>query len=214
MIFCEIVEILVSVAGPCDDLPPPATEEELLHTEKILGHRLPTGLREIYKIHNGERDFERSLENGKSLLGVFYDYPFLSLSALIREYEGWGAVRRDVDVPGMPYEPPRRSHPPRYIRPLYSSPGWVTFAGGSAAIGIDFAPDSEGVEGQIITFGRDDVTLFQLAPDFDTFLRQVLEDCRRRRRNTGFRPAGWTSLYDELIQGQAGRSTQVSDLGV
>jgi internalin A len=198
--FLEIIAILKSHGGPTLDLPAPATEEELLSFEKAIGHTLPTALRRIYKVHNGEMRYGEPLGYDQTPLGVFYDYPFLDLTAARKQHEAWTQVRLDLREMKSSFDSEISSYPEKVVRCVYSDPGWITFAGSSPSLGLDFAPGDRGVAGQVINFSRDDLVHFQIAPDFEAFLHDVLASCRNGERNTRFgQGEKWTSLYDELV---------------
>lgn len=199
--FLEIIAILKSVGGPTLDLPPPATDDEIASFEQAVGYSLPDSLRRIYKVHNGEMRYGDRLPFDKTFLGIFFDYPFLDLTAAMKEHAAWSCVRADLLQMKTSFDAEISSEPEGAVRCVYSDPGWVTFAGTSPSLGLDFAPGPNGVSGQVINYSRDDTVHFQLAADIDSFLDGVLQSYRRRERNSRFGTSnGWTSLYDEFMQ--------------
>jgi cell wall assembly regulator SMI1 len=200
--FLEIIEILKAHGGPVPDLPPPATEGEILLFEKAVGRKLPSALRRIYKVHNGEIRYGDPLPDDKTLLGVFFDYPFLDLTSARKEHEAWAQVRRDLMDIGSSFDSEITSHPDGAVHCVYSDPGWVPFAGNAPSLGLDYSPGPTGIAGQVINFSRDDMVHFQIAPDFKSFVYEVLAAYRRGQFNSRF-GGTWNSLYDELMRRRA-----------
>jgi internalin A len=198
--FLEIVAILQSEGGSILPLPPPATSDDIVSAEQVLGFELPDSLRRIYMVHNGELCWRKPLPEDKTFLGIFYDYPFLDLEGVIRDRDIWASVRGDV---GTFFDSEIKCDPPASSKTVYSHSGWVTFAGNCLA--LDFAPGPAGVSGQVINFGKDDIVHFQIAKDFDSLLDGVLQSCRQRKRNSRFTGSGgWTSLVDEFMKSRSG----------
>ncbi len=147
----EIIELLQG------DLPrlaasfnPPATEEALRKAEAELGFDLPAELRELYLIHNGEKD------GGP---GLFFGLPFLSFEDMLAEWRIW----IDLEQYAMGME--HHSVPADWIKEQYINRYWLPISKdwGGNHLGIDLDPADKGLKGQVINFGRDEEVKYVIA---------------------------------------------------
>lgn len=126
-----------------DSLNPPATEEEIKQVEETIQIIFPDDLRELYLAFNGEK------ESGP---GLFFGQPFLSLDEMMNEWKIWQDLEEEY-ANLLETE----SDPPGWVKTMYINRNWLPISKdyGGNNIGLDFDPDTEGVYGQIIRFGRD-----------------------------------------------------------
>ncbi len=142
-------------------LRPGASDTELDTLERHTGLTLPEAFRTLYRWHDGQ-DWRK---------GGMFGLSFMSLEQITASWDSW--VDINLTLPEMNDEIPSCSHPEGAILDLYCSPYWLGFLSENADfIGLDFNPDIEGVQGQVITFGRDEENKYVLAPSLDHFLRE------------------------------------------
>ncbi len=150
-----------------DNLNPGTTVRELDEFEAAIGQRLPIDVRESYLIHNGQKN-----EGDLYVTGLLFGMPILPLSEALREWENWRELDsiNDEFKEGFAFSAPSGA-----VRPDYTNPGWIplTSDGGGNHIGIDLAPDRNGVVGQVIIFGCDEDTKYVVADCWAAFLNNV-----------------------------------------
>jgi cell wall assembly regulator SMI1 len=141
-------------------LNPGASAAEIAAVEHHLGVTFPEEFRRLLLIHNGQ----------DSGCGLFFGLQFLPLSEIKSNWDMW----RSLDGDGLNEElaDSMSSQPPGAIKPLYMNRGWVPFTHDYSGnhIGIDYDPDTQGIPGQIIAFGRDDDVKKLKADSFSHFL--------------------------------------------
>jgi cell wall assembly regulator SMI1 len=144
---------------------PPATDAQIDTFERLVGVKLPSSYRQLYRWHNGE-DEDR--------WGHIYGIPLLSLNHAAYEWKGWYEVlsqtfRRDR------YAIPADSWPKGAVDPAYINLRWIplTADGAGNSIGIDMDPWPGGRVGQIILFGRDEDVKVVLAESLGKFLEWI-----------------------------------------
>jgi cell wall assembly regulator SMI1 len=146
-------------------LNPPATKKKLTALEKAIGASLPDDFRESYLIHNGQDD-------SKYIAGIIYGLELLPTDGIINNWKGW------ADLESMPeLDEDTKSIPAKFVQPYYFHRGWIPFThdSGGNHLAIDLSPDTGGVVGQVIVFGRDDMKHYVLARSFSEFLRLILD---------------------------------------
>lgn len=144
-----------------ESLNPHATEEELRQTEEELGFALPLELRELYLIHNGEKD---------EGTGLFFGLPFLSLEGMLSEWRVWAELEEEYALEGG-----HHSVPAGWIKERYINRYWLPISKdwGGNNIGIDLDPDENGIRGQVINFGRDEEVKYVIARQTAHFLQFI-----------------------------------------
>ncbi|RJF73041.1 hypothetical protein D3875_17320 [Deinococcus cavernae] len=142
------------------ELTPGAQDSELDELEALTGQTLPPDYRELYCRHG---------DWGKALL-----LTHLPLLGVQREWLMWESLAGE-DFASSPEG--HSSFPLDAITPRYINLGWIPFLTdyGGNSVGIDLAPASAGVRGQVITFGRDEREKYVLAPSLHDFLREYVE---------------------------------------
>lgn len=148
-------------------LNPPATQEELRKAEEELGFSLPAELRELYLIHNGER------EGGP---GLFFGLPFLSVEEMMAEWKIWVGLEEEYAFMGE-----HDSVPARWIKERYINRYWLPISRdwGGNHLGIDMDPDEFGQAGQVINFGRDEEVKYVIARSVTDLLRFIRDTAKQ-----------------------------------
>lgn len=151
---------------------PPATEQQIKAVEEKIGYRLPSDLRDLYKIANGQLNpydnAEQLLvgENG-SWAPFFGNFEFLSLKKALKKYRAYRDMHQDNgDVIWEVRE-----------GDIIDSAGWTVnwfpFAATEyRGYSVDVAPPHGGVSGQIVTHGMGQYILSVAAPSLTDLLKQ------------------------------------------
>jgi cell wall assembly regulator SMI1 len=151
-------------------LNPPATGERLAAAEEHLGQRLPDDVRALYRLADGQVQYEHpDLLQAAGLVG---GEPFLPLARVLLHWDQWAGFESDISLDEF-----ASSTPEGFVRPRYSVRGWIplTHDGGGNHVGVDLDPDERGRVGQVITFGRDDEAHRVLAPSIGSYLEQLAD---------------------------------------
>ncbi|SFF19824.1 Cell wall assembly regulator SMI1 [Paenibacillus algorifonticola] len=150
----ELPQLAASLNGP-------ATEAEIAQVESRLGISLPDELRSLYLLHNGEESMGP---------GLFMGLRFLPLEELAAEWQVWADLEADFGEESGHY-----SVPLGWIEERYINRGWLPISedGGGNHLGVDMAPASSGVTGQIINFGRDEETKYVIALTLGELLKFI-----------------------------------------
>lgn len=150
-----------------DNFNPGTTIHELDEFEAAIGQRLPIDVRESYLIHNGQKD-----EDDFYVTGILFGIPILSLSEALQEWLNW---REHDSVNDELEEEFTLSAPSKAVRPGYTNPGWIPLTSDCNGnhIAIDLAPDTNGVVGQVIIFGCDEIIKYVVADSWAAFLNNV-----------------------------------------
>lgn len=139
---------------------PGASEAQIAAAEAHLGCVFPPELRALYRLHNGQK------QGG----GLFFDWPFLSLEEMQKEWDSW----RDLEGYYQDlFSTDAISVPRGWIREVYTSRGWLPFSKdyGGNALAVDLEPGPQGQRGQVIVCGRDYDIKQVLAPDLASFFQ-------------------------------------------
>lgn len=138
---------------------PPVSHKMLLDAEREIGRPLPEALKKLYLIHDGQADGP----------GLFFDWTILSLKQLVKEWQDWDQIE---DFYEATFAVDSISVPRGCIQERYSCQNWIPigkdFAGNNYA--VDMEPDSLGIRGQIIVFGRDYDFKYVLATSLEEFI--------------------------------------------
>lgn len=114
--------------------------------------------------------FMRMLSDTNGGANLFFGTELLSVDGILREYDNWQVI---VEGGLEDFTDPYCSFPPNTIQPKYVDQNWVPFAhdGAGNFIALDFAPGPNGKQGQVISFGADEIEMLQLAENFPKFLQ-------------------------------------------
>jgi cell wall assembly regulator SMI1 len=139
-----------------DALNPGASAAEIEAVEQAIGQALPSDVRESFAVHNGASE--------RFVLG---DH-LLSTQSVITEWQNW----RGLECYNEDFRETMESFPPDAVALDYANAGWVPLAqsGGSDYLGVDLAPGTAGMVGQVINFGRDEHHKCVLASNWAEFL--------------------------------------------
>jgi cell wall assembly regulator SMI1 len=146
-----------------------ATVKESTAFEKAIGHTLPEEVRQSFLVHNGQR--------GEWGNPVFSGFRLGSITWALKRWEAWldmaDETARDEQLQNLGTCVPSGS-----IRRDYANRNWVPLAemDSSNYYGVDFAPESKGVRGQVISFGRDEADKEVLAWSWGWLLNDFAEE--------------------------------------
>lgn len=146
----------------------PASIEEIEGLERTLGISLPTDLRRLYELHNGELDGEP---------GLFFGMSFLPLSGVLSEWQSCSALAGDRAMNDVPFY----AVPPETIKDQYINSKWIPFAADfdSNFLAVDLDPGPNGTYGQVINFGIKENTRHVVAhsvEDLIEFISKTLQE--------------------------------------
>jgi cell wall assembly regulator SMI1 len=152
------------------DLNPPATLADIEAVERSLGQTLPQDLKDLYLIANGQKE---------QRFGLFFGVWFLSLARMLEQWNTWKKLL--AEDPQFGLDQARSSTPIEMVRLQYINTAWIPFSldGLTNHFGLDFDPDSAGVNGQVINFGRYANKKVVIASTFSEFLAWVANDLER-----------------------------------
>jgi cell wall assembly regulator SMI1 len=145
---------------------PPATDAQIDAFEQLVGLRLPSSYRQLYRWHDGEDD---------DRWGHIYGLPLLSLEQAGSQWTAWNSVLADFG--GDRYRIPGGAWPRGAVDPAYVNPRWIplTHDGSGNHIGLDFDPWPGGRLGQVILYGRDEDVKAVLAQSLGGFLGWIAD---------------------------------------
>jgi cell wall assembly regulator SMI1 len=147
------------------DLRKGAAPAMLAKLEAQIQRDLPEALRAFYAIHDGQKSVCPK--------GLFYSLQFMPLARVLESQRLWAEL---VDMNDeLAYA--MSSSPSCHIKPVYANALWIPFAHDQSGnhLGIDLDPDVEGVEGQVIVFGRDENRKRLVAQSFEEFIGIFVE---------------------------------------
>ena len=152
-----------------------ASEEEIQEFEKRLGISLPDELKEVYRYKNGSKYL--------AVLPCVIDQREMAFSLMsLQEIEAWKRYfqNRDALLTEFPdyfssqdVEEMRDSR----IKPYLFNKKWLPFAEycDSCYLMLDFDPDQEGQEGQIICYIHDPDEIIYVAESFTELIEGIME---------------------------------------
>jgi cell wall assembly regulator SMI1 len=144
----ELIFDQTAVLGfPRYGFPAGATEQAIAGLERLVGHELPSSLKAMYRLHDGE-----VVRHGVDSPSLFFGLEFLSIAQSIEVRERFLAgLEADEEFPGLNEY---HSLPPNTVQEVYYSRAWLPFAGlyTTDEIGLDFSPAAAGTVGQVILF--------------------------------------------------------------
>jgi cell wall assembly regulator SMI1 len=155
----------------------PASAEQIAEVERVTGHALPEGVKEVWRLNNGQKETMIASTANDAIVCI-PTLSFLSTELAISIWREWDKLRRtDVGIDEL--QTCGRSPEEGVVQPLYTHPGWIPLWSDPTSadfIGVDLAPDPKGQSGQIINFGRDEEEHRRYAPRFEDLLRILLEE--------------------------------------
>jgi cell wall assembly regulator SMI1 len=136
-----------------EDLNPPASEDAIQQAEDVLGITLPDSFKTLYRLHNGQR---------QESFGVFFGQSFLSLERIFERRGGLNPILEHEPELAFGEDMSHTSVPEGAIRLRDVDSGWIPFTenGVSDHLALDFHPGARGRNGQVINFGRLEITRF------------------------------------------------------
>lgn len=144
----------------------PASEEEIAEAEAKLGIKLPPDVKSLYRMHNGQ-------PYGST--PVFLHWHFLSLDAMVQEWEVWQDVVTGLSV----FE--RQADACGPVKPDIFCKQWIPFTSDGCGNNhcFDLAPEPEGHAGQIVIVWHDDTERPVIAFDIWSWLKKVIADIQQ-----------------------------------
>lgn len=144
---------------------PPATDSQIDDFERLVGLKMPSSYRQLYRWHDGEND---------DRWGHFYGVPLLSLKHAAAEWKAWHDVLGQT-FRGDRYAIPADAWPRGAVDPAYINSRWIplTADGSGNHIGLDLDPWPRGRVGQVILFGRDEDVKVVLAESLGKFFEWI-----------------------------------------
>jgi cell wall assembly regulator SMI1 len=165
------IEAAVGALAPdlVDNLAAGATDKQIAAFEKAIGRKLPEEVRASFLAHNGQR--------GEWGHPVFSGFRFGSIKWAQNLWDAWLDMA-DETAHDKQLQNIGTSVPKNAVRRDYANRNWVQLAemDGSNYYGVDFAPDSKGVLGQVISFGRDEPDKEVLAWSWGWLLNDLAEE--------------------------------------
>ncbi|WP_345574839.1 SMI1/KNR4 family protein [Nonomuraea rosea] len=171
-LFHHYRRLMARILGYEEELPGPASEEDLAAVEERLGVALPLDLRALYGIADGDGDLVNPL---------FDRQEWLPLSEIGEQDDEWLGIAQEWQ-----YEPWRQTvfdaQPPNTVRRSPLRTGWIRFAfdTGGNWLAVDMDPGPDGRPGQVIKVGVDYTQgPAYIADSVTTFLRRLVEALER-----------------------------------
>ena len=146
-----------------------ATDEDFERLEEVLGYALPEDFKEIYRVHNGEKE-------GYCLMGE----EWLSIDRIIDEYKIWKELYDGGDF--SEDDKDYGCNPEEGIKPdFWWNPKWISLTadGGGNGKMIDLDPSKEGKRGQIIQMWHDDADRSIEAQSLKDFFEKYAQDLEK-----------------------------------
>jgi cell wall assembly regulator SMI1 len=151
-------------------LNPGVTRADIEELEAHLGVALPASLTAFLAQHNGQAN--------EAAVGVYLGCLLLSTQGIRSQWDTW----RSIDEEAMNEDCAEfmSSEPKGAIKPMYTNRQWIplTHDFGGNHVGLDFDPDIDGNEGQVITFGRDEDQKRLIADSFEDFIPILISEMR------------------------------------
>ncbi|MET7336024.1 SMI1/KNR4 family protein [Nonomuraea sp. NPDC005650] len=171
-LFYHYRRLMAQILGYEEELPEPASEEDLAAVEEKLGLVLPPDLRALYGLADGDGDLVNPL---------FDRHEWLLLSEIGDQDDEWLDIAREWQ-----YEPWRQTvfdtQPPNTVRRSPLRTAWIRFAfdTGGNWLAVDMDPGPNGRPGQVIKVGVDYTNGPTYVTDsVTTFLRRLVEALER-----------------------------------
>lgn len=155
----------------------PASAEKIAEVERVTGHALPEGVKEVWWLNDGQKATMIASTANDAIVCI-PTLSFLSTELAIAIWREWDKLRRtDKGIDEL--QSCGRSPEEGVVQPLYTHPGWIPLWSdptGADYIGVDLAPGPKGQSGQIINFGRDEEEHRCYAPRFEDLLQILIEE--------------------------------------
>ncbi len=161
------------------NLAPPASPEAIAELERHLGIELPQGVKDVWRINNGQIHSMHSTSDWTpEMLEAIPTLTFYSTEMVRLAWDSWAKLRASQGEEWLEEMGESCSSMAEgKIRCAYSDPRWIPLWGDLARpdyVGVDLNPDVEGHAGQIINFGRNEDDKFVAAESFEQLLEILL----------------------------------------
>ncbi|MFD3704685.1 SMI1/KNR4 family protein [Nocardia sp. NPDC058658] len=174
----------INVPRAYENLAPPATRDNIDKLEQALGQRIPDDVKAVLMMHNGQRLTDVATHDEDGAVPCIPTLSFLSTGLIEECWSSWADMCEDDDIEDLHDGCEAMPGAEGRVRPLYASPGWIPLWSDpvrSDYIGLDLDPDSAGIRGQIINFGRNEGRHFVCADNFTELLQILLDEVRSGR---------------------------------
>lgn len=147
------------------------SKADLTAFEKDFSLSLPDDVKESFRIHNGQKRFTAA--------GPLAGEPLDPLEAVRSSLSCWRQLfeqeqQSDHDS-GLGDR--STSYPPDAIRCEYATPNWIPLGDWDGnCYGVDLNPGPNGIQGQVINFGRDEEKKYVLAVSWGHFLQDIADE--------------------------------------
>ena len=149
--------------------------EQFLEVEDEIGLKLPQSFKDFYLIHNGQKD--------EDYFGLFYGVSLLPLNKILEEMRVWNGIINEYGEEGMKenFDYGQVSFNPDKLKAQYANKKWIPFAiiCDNCYLGLDFDPETNGIVGQVINFGREEEQKAVLANSFEEFIDWYIQEIER-----------------------------------
>lgn len=144
----------------------PATNDDFTTFRAATGYEFPDDLRQIYRINNGASSVD--VRYGAGNFNFAFSHKFLPLNEIIDLWNSLSTADNESLVGS--------SFPAGAVKTMYTNQRWIPILDDSGGnnIAVDLDPDVNGTVGQVINFGRDEMSKFVIAPSFEDFLKLIL----------------------------------------
>ncbi len=140
-----------------------ASAEDIAKLESCFGTIIPEAYIDFLKCHNGEAEE----------IGLFLGFVVFGVDQIIHEHQLSKKMYRK-SIASI------SSFPQNKIKEDCYNPLWLPMAtdGGGNFIALDLNPAQDGDYGQVISYGRDEQTMYVLATNFEDWLEFVTQNLR------------------------------------
>lgn len=154
-------------------LRPPASASDVARVERLVGAPLPSDLRALLALHDGQRI--------PPFVSTVAGFMLLPCADVARTWTEYGEL---VDAGDLRRAAKSKSGT---VKPVWWSKRWVPFAEGAGGdlLCIDLDPDAKGTSGQVLRFWHDEEWRDQMAPGLESFLDRFLADLRAGKYRVG-----------------------------
>lgn len=159
-----------------ENLGDPALPEQVAEVERVIGQALPASVRHLLLLNDGQRTAQACC--------VLPGLLFLSCQRIVKEWEMWASLRESEGPRNLESLDDACNSLDSGVLDVYTHPGWVPLFQDddrSDYLGIDLAPTTDGISGQIINFGRDENDHFVAFPQIDELVAFWLDEARAGR---------------------------------
>lgn len=153
----------------------PATWSQIEEIENKMEISFPSELRDLYLINNGQVSCNK-------FEGFFYGLRYITLEELYSTWElHYSICRGKTEEDMSKLYGINKSYPENAVKKYYVNKNWIPFATDTCGnyIGIDLDPDINGIKGQIIIYGRDEMERVVVAHKLVDYIDLLIKEFRK-----------------------------------